>query len=442
MGRGDLGGDREAEAGPDRAAGGGPERLAHPGPFPARDAGPVILHRQQHPAALAPDPDGEPAAGAVPVGVVDQVRQSLAQRDRVARNGHGLLGALVADIDRPVAGLLLHRLDQGAAGEPRHVDRVEGDGAGAVDHHGVVEELVGEVAELGGTRADAGELVAPAPLVGLARQEVELGGKRGQRRADLVRRIRDEALHHRDMARQPAHEVVDRGDEQMDLPRGGEAQRLEFVGPAGRQHAFDGTQRPQGRAHRHRDGAEGQRAHRQHHQARLDGERPGEPAPRLAGLGHHHGGEARLRGVRHVAPGHHRPHRLAAMLGVEQHGSRREAGPVHRHREVGVTGEQAVGGIDHLVEDPVAGAEAEGLEGRERRIDRDLAPVAGDGLGDLERRSDEEPVVGLVGGEPRRGPGGGEEQPGADREHQGQHRDEAGKQRGAAQDHASGPTTW
>ena len=240
--------DGEAEPRARRLPVDGGEALRRPGAIPGRDAGARIAHRQPHVPVIARqfDPDGVPRP-AMAHGVVDQVAQRLADRNRIAldrrlaagqavilqRQGDGAQAAFAQQFRQRVA----HQVPQVQRRQPALVR--------PVDHHGVGQKLVGQVHRPAGLGLRPAHPVAHQLMALRIGGERELPLQRRKRRPGLMGDIGDEGFGQRAAAAQLGDETVDRVEQHRNLPRGGALDGREIAGLAGLQRLRHISQRGQ-----------------------------------------------------------------------------------------------------------------------------------------------------------------------------------------------------
>ena len=165
------------------------ESLEHATLLGIRYPGAAIGHVDLEPGRGGGDPDLDRVlvAGIVP-GVVDQVGEGLAQRDRVAFHHGRAVERAQVELDR--------RADAASLGPLRHLaqqrhqlDRLARRHLAAMADHGVAEQLIGDLARQGGVAMDLVDVAAQRRRVLLLGGEIGLGAQGGERRADLMRGV-------------------------------------------------------------------------------------------------------------------------------------------------------------------------------------------------------------------------------------------------------------
>jgi hypothetical protein len=81
-----------------------------------------------------------------------------------------------------------------------------------VDHHGVVEQLAGQLAGIDRVAVDAMDDAAQFFRILFLRRQFGLGPQAGEWGADLVRRVGQKGLHGLQIGFQARHQLVDRAD--------------------------------------------------------------------------------------------------------------------------------------------------------------------------------------------------------------------------------------
>jgi hypothetical protein len=351
--------DGQPQAQPARRTAGGIHPLEgpeQPAELVRRDDRAGIGHRQERPARPAAGRDLHLAARrVVPDRVVHQVGdQSLGQRGVARRGrrpqpgGHGELGGL----------RIVRAAGQHVAGQDRQVERLEG--VQAAFAPGQREQGRDEVFLLlfggqgplaGGAQRGLGGLPVP-------QRDLEQGPLPGQRRAQLVRRVRHELALSPERGVQPAEQLVEGVTELLELIVGtGHPDAL--MQAAGRDPAGGGRDRAQ-RAE-HPPGHQPAQADRHHgHDAERDPGLDQQPVQRAAGRPHRHGLQQGLAGARLDRPGKGAGHRGAA---------RRAAGAAGRHLPVAADEDRPGAGRDLwqlLLDQEVRDGQQAGSRGQEQ----------------------------------------------------------------------------
>ncbi|CAB3673180.1 hypothetical protein LMG26685_03882 [Achromobacter mucicolens] len=228
-------------------------------------------------------------------GIVGQVAQHFAQRDAIAGDARAAHFGRNGDAQP----LRLQRTNAAARFVDgfSHADQRAGALAEPVGDGGVHEQLVDELAGVGGVQMDAFEPGVQALRIGLVQRYLGLRPQRGKGRADLVRGIGDQGVKRVHGARQPLHEAVERFDQPPHFARDGFDKRLQVIRRAPPQFAFDDGKRREGALHAKPQQAQRDQGHddeRQHAapknlarqrlaRAQRLGDTQGDPAGVLAG---------------------------------------------------------------------------------------------------------------------------------------------------------------
>ncbi len=333
---GDALDDRKAEAGAGalrrRAA---VEAVEHPLALVRRYAGTAVLDLEQRLAAARVDAHLHRAAfGRVAQRVVDQVAEQGAPRIGVAGDRRRR-GAIESQIDAP---RMRHRLALGnhLARERREIDRLSRARRVRVEAR-QGEQLLGEVRSAQQALAQRAQRLVALGVIGRALDELRLQPERGERRAQLVRHVGDEAPLRAERALQAREQVVHRMHRRLDLARQAvERERLERVGAAAPDVGGERAKRREPAAdaepHRERDQRHEQEEGRDVAQRDIGAQ----PEARALGLRDLHHARSPLRGV--DAP--------AAAARVD---ARKSGGGQERQLAVGLRYvHQAVGAVPQL----------------------------------------------------------------------------------------------
>ncbi|CAB3695281.1 hypothetical protein LMG26696_05113 [Achromobacter pulmonis] len=224
------------------------ETLLHRILFVVGDARPAVGHCQGHPVAChgrGLDIDG--ALRRVAQGVVHQVAQHLPQRHAIAGDAGAPHGRRDVDTQAPC----LQRADAAAGfvdglGHAHQRARAL---AQAVGDRGVHQQLIDELAGVGGILVDAAEALVQALGIGFIQRHFGLRAQRGQRRTHLVGGIGDQGIEGVHDARQALHESVQGFDQAPHLGGHGRDQRRQVVRRPLPQFALDHRQRREGALH-------------------------------------------------------------------------------------------------------------------------------------------------------------------------------------------------
>jgi hypothetical protein len=152
-----------------------------------------------------------------------RLASASAQDDWVAADRRQVLIAGDRDRDRRFRGGpgALRRLPH----QRGEIDRLRLLQRAAVGHHGVGQKLVGDLARGRRVAMDFGDLGAQQRDILFLDREIGLGAQAGQRRADLVGGIGEEALHRVEARLEAEHEVIQRLQQLPHLDRGGDLDR-------------------------------------------------------------------------------------------------------------------------------------------------------------------------------------------------------------------------
>ena len=365
-----------------------------------RDSRPVVLHGQDHLPRRLPvhdDRDG-PGARAVRDGVLDQVRDRLAEQ-HLAPVDPGGARPVVAEVHPPregvgdVRGARLAREDVEV--EEARLAAL----AGLAPGEG--EELVREPRRRLGVLVEGHDRLVDGARVLLAQDELGLGLDDRERRAELVRRVGDEPPLPGDRAPEPLHQVVDGGDERRDLRgRPLELDGREVVGGPARDRIARLVERAQAARHAEPDDPRGEDDEGRLGHGLPEHQLSGAGAAAVHGLRHlheHRGG--RVGGVAGGQGGD--AHRIAAIHGVVID---RPALLPRGSRQVGVAGQERLlagrGPVGDPVEEPLLARGVEHLQREGRDVDGRHRADEGHALGDGEGRRVEGPIVRSVDGGP------------------------------------------
>ena len=236
------------------------------------------------------------------------------------------------------------------------VDRAGSGSVGAMDDHGMIEQLAGQAGEFVRALADARDCRGSLRCR-CDGQDLDLGIERGERRADLMGCVGDEALHHGHALRQPAHEVVDRVDEVADLERRVGLDRAQVVRTATGDLTLDARERLQCQCDGETRRQQCKSAHRRDDTERLEGQVPRQRVPGLRGLGDHDRRPPARCGI--VDPPRQRgdAHPLSLIDAVIEHDTGAGLLGPRLGGQVLIAGDDDAARVDDLVEDEIVGGE-------------------------------------------------------------------------------------
>ena len=420
---GDLRDDRQPQAGAiDRGAQRAVEGLEDQLALGRRNARPRVLDLQHHRLRKRighhPHRDGTAARGVVQ-RVVDQIGDQLAQQQGVAEH-IGLagtlqgvrqlgVGALVAQIDAGIERTR-HEVAHHIGGQGLQVDAVTGLDAGTCIGPRHRQQLVDHVRRaLRGPRhllqRGTQQLRIAVAGVDLARSQLGLHAQARQRRLELVRRIRQEALLRRQRGLLALEQVVDRLHQRRDL--------LGHLMHVDRRDIVAGAladallQRGQRRQTAHQRHPHQQHRHRQDDELRQDhalDDLGGQPRALGLRLGHLHQHRARVRSRHDPLVGH--THAVAVDLVVahlDLAGRARLVGG--RQRQVAVAADDLAPRATHQVIDIVDLVGAQHARRLARQVEQDVVAAHLDALAQRAHRLDQRPVIRQAGDALRGQPG-------------------------------------
>ena len=304
--------------------------------------------------------------------VVEQVGERLAQGDRIAEHQGIACQCSQVELDRRAYSARLGALRH-LAQEYHEVDRLAARHLAAMAHHGVAQELVGDLARQGGVAVDLVHIATQHRRIVLLDRKLGLRTQGGEGRAHLMSGIGEKGLHQRKRGLQPLHEPVEPSQELADLRRRRGDDGRQITGLALPDQPLDGQERRERPAHAEPDQA---RRHQDDEQDRQKGvgEDVGcERAPLVAGVGYNDR-DFWSRGFGHQSTQGHCPDRCAEVAGVDEARTVRGSGWDCRS-EVRIAGDQAPIGASNPIEDTVAPADREQGQRRIGQIDIDCGAV-------------------------------------------------------------------
>ena len=329
--------------------------------------------------------------------IVDEVAQRLADGDGIAPHRGGAAGQILVfkrDGHRPQPPLA-QQFGQRVAHQPAQVERFQLRLVGAVDHHGIGQQLVGQVhGALGLLFGLAQPSAHPLGLVRIVGQR-QLPLQRRQRGAGLMRHVGDEAFGQRPAAAKLRDEAVDRAEQGGDLLRGVAFDGREIARIACQQGMGDVPQRRQRGTDREPDKDQPDQRHAPQPGHAIKKQRIklcAARALRLADL-HEHPVPPRTGGD--LPPLIDEAERLIEPDIIEHRIDR--GARIRRQRQIRRAGQVAIAGGKHPVDHPVIRREREDIHGRLRQIHGRPGGGVGDAFQHRQRRPGQQQVIGAVG---------------------------------------------